>query len=470
MIWPKHFSLIAIIFIFTILFIHFAFFPQFIIPFEILLFGLVAILLFFFGLNYFSKKWSRSSEKTFIRKLFVTSFLFKLVFFASTLLLIFLVDPKSYPYEIGGGVDSYIYHQAASRIADDLFTKELSSELAKLYKERGDFGYPTYLGFLYSIFGNDSIIIRIISLLFSSFTVVLVFKLAKNIYGETVGRFAGILAMLMPALLWFDTFLLKESLMIFLIFLCLYAISEIVLSHKFRFWNIILAVVPIFTLFYFRAVLAWLIIFVAMIYFILNLSNRRVSRPIVFISFMLIVAVLSISVINSGSLDELNKLVDKSSTQLEDELISSTIQRGLSFNSLAIIPFLLLGSIVTPFPSLLYFDAGQLVMVSHFFNELVRNSLYFFAFIGIWISFKKRFKESSLVLLYTLGYIFVLAASGKSFQDRFQLPSLPGIVILISVGMAGGRVYFKYWKVYLIAIGLGIIMWNLFKLKIRGII
>ncbi|MBU1398798.1 MAG: glycosyltransferase family 39 protein, partial [Proteobacteria bacterium] len=455
MIWPKRFSQIALLFIFIVLFIHYAFFPQFIIPFEILFFGIIVTILFFIGLNYFSKKWSRVAEKSFVRKLFVTSFLLKLVFFASTLLLIFLVDPKSYPYEIGGGADSYIYHQAASEVADGLFSHDLSRVLHKWYKERADFGYPTYLGFLYHFFGKDSILIRILSLFFSSLTVVFVFKLAKNIYGEAVGRFAGILTMLMPALLWYDTALLKESVMIFLIFSCLYGISEMVLSRKFRIWNIILAVVPIFLLFYFRAFLAWMIIFVAMIYFILNLSNRRISRPIVFISFMLLVAVLSISVVNSGSLEELNTMVQKSGTQLEDELISSAIQRGLSFNTLGIAPLLLLGSIVTPFPSLLYFDAGQLVMVSHFFNELVRNSLYFFAFLGIWISYKKRFSESSLILLYTLGYIFVLAVSGKSFQDRFQLPSLPGILILISVGLSGGRIHFNIWKFYLIAVGIG---------------
>jgi hypothetical protein len=175
-------------------------------------------------------------------------------------------------------------------------------------------------------------------------------------------------------------------------------------------------------------------------------------------------------VVESGSLDELQLLIKKSETQLEDELVNSALQRGISYNMVLVIPFLLTASIITPFPSLIYFDPGQLTMVSHFFAELVRNSLYFFAFLGILFSYKKRFKESSLLLFYTLGYIAILAYSGKSFQDRFQLPSLPGMLILISAGLAHGQVYFKKWKLYLIVIGVAIVLWNLFKLKIRGML
>jgi hypothetical protein len=220
-----------------------------------------------------------------------------------------------------------------------------------------------------------------------------------------------------------------------------------------------------FLLFFFRAVLAWLIIFATIFYFLLNFSNRKISRSTVFVAFLILIAIISFLVMESGSMDELKLLVKKSGTQLEDELISSAMERGISYNMV-----LFIGSIIMPFPSLLYFNSGQLVMVSHFFNELVRNSLYFFAFLGILFSYKKRFKESSLILLYTLGYILILAVSGRSFQDRFQLPSLPGMLILISAGLGHGRVYFKKWKLYLIGIGIGIILWNLFKLKIRGML
>jgi 4-amino-4-deoxy-L-arabinose transferase-like glycosyltransferase len=392
------------------------------------------------------------------------------IFLISTLLLIYFVDPKSYPYEIGGGVDSRLYHFVACDIADGLFSGHLLRILQNSFKEVADYGYSTYLGFFYHFIGKDPILVRFISIIFSSSTVVLVYMLARNIYNEKVARFAGILTMLMPALLWFDTALLKESVMIFLTFLSLYAISEIVMAGRIKLTYLAMAGTAVFLLFFFRLVLAWLIIFSVIFYFLLNFSNRKISRSTVFIAFLILATVLSFMVVESGSLTELNSLLKQGKTQLEDELVSSALQRGLSYNRVLVTPILLVGSIITPFPSIMYFDSGQLVMVSHFFAELVRNCLYFFAFIGILFSYKKRFKESSLILLYTLGYIFVLAASGKSYQDRFMLPSLPGILILISAGLGHGKVYFKHWKLYLVGIGIAILLWNLFKLSLRGLL
>ena len=80
-----HFNRIALLFVFIVLFVHYIFFPQFIIPFEMLFFGVMVMVLFFTGLHFFTKRWSRSSEKSFTKNLFVTSFLVKLVFFAAVL-------------------------------------------------------------------------------------------------------------------------------------------------------------------------------------------------------------------------------------------------------------------------------------------------------------------------------------------------------------------------------------------------
>lgn len=470
MIWSNRFTKIALTFTFLVIFVNFVLYPQYLMPLGILLFGIVVILLFYVGLNYYSKRWININAKSFKKSLFITSFFIRAIFLICTLLLIYFVDTKSYPYEIGGGEDSKYYHAAASDVADNIFPGDLSKTLQKWYEQKGDFGYPTYLGFLYHFLGKDSILIRFISLLFSSLTVVLIYLLARNIYNEKVARFAGILTMLMPALLWYDTVLLKESVMIFLVFLCLYSISEIVLSGRFKINYIIMASISMFLLFFFRAVMAWLIIFTAIFYFLLNFSNRKISRSTVFVAFLILIMIISFLVLQSGSLDELKTLVKQSETQLENELVYSALSRGVSYNMVLVIPFLFVGAIVTPFPSIMYFDSGQLPMVSHFFNELVRNSLYFFAFIGILFSYKKRFKESSLLLFYTLGYIAILAYSGKSFQDRFQLPSLPGMLILISAGLAHGQVYFKRWKLYLIGMAVAIVLWQLFKLKIRGLL
>jgi len=470
MIWASRHTKKALIFTFIILFIHFALFPTYVLPWELLLFGIGVIVLFFMGLSHYTKRWQDIPAKSFIKSLLITSFFIKIVFFICTMLLINIVDPKSYPFEIGGGQDSVYYHKAGSDIADNLFQTDLQRNLKRWYKEKADYGYPTYVGFIYYLFGKETLIVRLVSILFSSFTVLMIYLLARNIYNEAIGRFAGIIAMVIPVMLWFDTMGVKESLMTFIIVLCLYIESEIIQSRKIHIFKILLLLTSIFILFYFRLFLVGLLSLVTAIFFLLNLSNRKISRATVLVAFLVIVIALYSIFIETNAFDEFKVLMVKSQTQMEDDLIASSVSRGVSFQKSLVIPFIFLGAIITPFPSLFYFNPDQLTMVSHFFNELVRNCLYFFAFLGIWISYKKYFKKSSLIILYTFGYILVLAVANKSFQDRFQFPAFPGMLILISLGFVEGKKYFKYWTLYLFVIGAAIIAWNLFKLSIRGLL
>jgi hypothetical protein len=470
MIWPRKFTQIALVFTFTVLFIHFALFPQYGLPWGLLVFGISVIVLFFNAMTFYTRKWRLFPDKSFVKSLFITSFFIKVVFLACTLLLIIVVDPKSYPFEIGGGDDSRYYDRAGSAIADGMFKTDLQKSLRHFYADKADFGYPTYVGFVYYIFGRETLLLRLLSILFSCFTVVMIYKLARNIYNEEIGRLAGIMAMLIPVMLWFDTMAVKESIMTFLIVLTLYIQSEIIQSRKINIAKILFLATGIFLLFFFRLFLVGLLSLVTAVFFLLNLSNRRISRVTVLAAFLIIIIVLSTIIVESGSLEEFKVLMTQSQTQLEGELENAALGRGVSYQRTLIIPFLLAGAIVTPFPSLLYFDEGQLTMVSHYFNELVRNCLYFFGFLGIWISYKKYFRKSSLVVLYTFGYIFVLAVAGKSFQDRFQFPAFPGMLILIAVGLVQGKKYFSKWPLYLFVIGLAILAWNLFKLSIRGLL
>lgn len=470
MIWPKKFTEIALTFSFVVLFIHFALFPNYVLPWALLLFGAIVIIIFYNAMTFFTIRWRVMPAKSFIKSLFITSFFIKIFFLICTLLLIIIVDPKSFPFEIGGGEDSVYYHKAGSMVADNLFKTDLEKPLKYWYKEKADFGYPTYVGFVYFIFGKYTILLRLISILFSSFTVVMIYKLARNIYNEAIGRFAGIMAMLIPVMLWFDTMAVKESIMVFLIILCLHTQSAIIQSRKINIFRIFILIASIFLLFYFRLFLMGLLSVVTVVFFMLNLSNRKIPRATVLVAFLIIIIAFYAIIVETNAFDEFKVLMVQSQTQLEDELAGAAVGRGVTYQKSLVVPFLLVGSIVTPFPSLLFFNSEQLTMVSHFFNELIRNCLYFFGFLGIWISYKKYFKKSSLIVLFTLGYIFVLTVAGKSFQDRFQFPAFPGMLILIAVGFVEGKKYFRNWTLYLFFVGAAIIMWNLFKLSIRGLL
>jgi hypothetical protein len=79
-----------------------------------------------------------------------------------------------------------------------------------------DMGYPVYLSIIYAISDGSILFARVLKAILSAWTVVLVYKLAVRNFGESVGRMAAILCMLMPNLIFYCGLQLKEIEMVFL--------------------------------------------------------------------------------------------------------------------------------------------------------------------------------------------------------------------------------------------------------------
>ena len=100
-----------------------------------------------------------------------------------------------------------------------------------------------------------------------------------------------------------------------------------------------------------------------------------------------------------------------------------------------------------------------------------RNSLYFFVFLGLYRAVKLRNRETIFILSFSIIYIVILAISGISFQDRFQILSLPFLIVFMSDGIIADHKRKKQqWILYLGFIFLAIFMWNVFKLSNRGLL
>ena len=62
-----------------------------------------------------------------------------------------------------------------------------NGEYSNFYKPTGDFsdtGYPVYLAILYKIFGVHILLIRVIKSIISTYTCLLIYKLAKRNFGN----------------------------------------------------------------------------------------------------------------------------------------------------------------------------------------------------------------------------------------------------------------------------------------------
>lgn len=464
--WPQSFSRKAILLASLLLLGFFLAFPSTIMPIPVLLSGFLIILLFFAFLNYFSVYWLKYQPRLLFQRLFLFSFLSRLIFVGYQYLLTYTFQPDSYPFEINAA-DAWTYHLTALQIRDHLWDNQLSSFLDNLLRDRSDWGYTIYTALIYNIFGPYTLPVRLLNCLWGSLTVVFLAKTAGLLGDLRHARITGILAMLMPSLLWFGGMSLKETLMIFFIVTILYLSTKAVIRKKFNYFDITLIILFTFSLLFFRTVLTILIFISLGFYFFINSARRNSFRTI---SLLLIFVLITGMLINKyGFTSSIEGTYEQSENYFVTKMETKTKMVGnLNYKLTIVSPFIIAGSIITPFPSFLYLEDRQLAIVIHYQNEIIRNFLYYFAFLGIFYLFRHAFKRNALLLVFALGYMFVLTLTGYSFEDRFQLLSLPPLIVFMSFGIIESKaIWLKRWDYYLVLVIIGIIAWNVFKIAIR---
>lgn len=469
--WPVRYTKYALVFTLLLIGFFYLFFGAYVMPIEILLFGFSIVLFFFVGLNKYSRKWSSIPEKIFYKKLFWHSFIYRLIFVGIMYLLTLWLAPDSFPFEINAA-DSWIYHMAGLKVAKNIDNGQFIHVLENTFRSVNDYGHPFYIGLIYYIFGPYTFFVRFFNVIWGSLTVIFIARIARDIYGESAGRLAGIIAMLMPAFLYYGGMHLKETFMIFLIMSVCYNATRIIVSGRFKLLNIAGVIIFSFSFFFYRGFLAPLAILCVSGYFFLNLLKKRKNKVVLVAAFFLFLVIIAKLISSFGFQSDISQTIGEASNRFDIQMQQSTKEtKDISFDKVAVAPFILGGGIILPFPSLLDFEKRQLGMIVRYQNDVVRNIMYFFAFLGAFYAFRKKFKESSLILMFGFGYMAVIAISGVSFQARFQLPSLPFMIILMSAGIyCPTKSKSTKWIVYLIFLFVGIFAWNYFKMNIRGLI
>ncbi|WP_082422402.1 glycosyltransferase family 39 protein [Aquimarina longa] len=469
MYWTKQQSNISISFAISIVVLHILLFPYYIMPLPILFTGLGVIIFFIAGLQYYSQAWSK--KDSFIHRIFVHSFFYRLIAIGLLYLLTLLYDPANLPMEVYAQ-DSWNYHYSGIMVADAIKDgRSIFITLSNFWRSEADYGFSIIIGFFYAVFGKSILVIKICNAILGSITVVRIYQITRISYDERRARLAGIITMLMPPLLWFTGFFLKETFLIFIIVHIAYLINLIIIHKKFRVINSLIVLVLFGAVFYFRVVLAPLLLGCIILQILCyKTTNKNYRLSSIFISILFVIG--SFWVMNVlGMNKHIEAAIEASKDQFGTELSTTSQKRGISYAAAIVSPLLVAGAIITPFPSLLNFEEAQLGIFSHFQNEIIRNCLYFFVFIGLYRAYKHRQRGVLFLGGFSILYILILAISGISFQDRFQILALPFLIIFMADGIV--TTYPKknmYWIRYLSVIFAAILLWNLFKLSNRGLL
>jgi len=113
-------------------------------------------------------------------------------------------------------------------------------------------------------------------------------------------------------------------------------------------------------------------------------------------------------------------------------------------------------------------DNQQLINGGNFTKDV----LAFFLFLSfIFLIKNKKWRDTSMIEVFMIGYLVIIAFSAFAQSERFHLPAMPFYMILAAYGISNlhnkHKKYFNWYIVLLFAI---IVFWNWFKLAGRGLI
>jgi len=450
------------IYIASILVVNVLFFNHF-LPFIWWVFGIVEVTAFFYFVPQLTIAWQRLQHKTFIKKLFWTAFIIRLVwvFFSYW----FYTSQTGQPFEFDVA-DALAYHKVGSELAERGFSAYNSVFWGMAYSDRG---YGTYLGMLYMIFGDGVIVPRIIKAILGSLTVVLIYKLSGRTFNESTGRIAGVIAMLMPNLIYYNGSHLKETEMLFLTMVFFERVDWLFRNKTFSLVNTAIPMMAAVSLFFFRTVLGAAVLFSVATAVIFLPSKVTTTRKRLLLGLW--ISLLLFYFMGSQIATEVQEVWNnRSQNQSESMEWRSKRANGNVYAKYAGASVFAPLIFVIPFPTEVntYQENQQLIHGGNFDKNIIG---FFVMFALFYIITEKRWRDYLLPLSFMIAYLAVIAFSAFAQSERFHQPALPFEIMFAAYGISRlNNKNVKYYNWFTLLLLVIIIGWSWFKLSGREMV
>lgn len=460
---PKYHSKTAIgLYILLIIATQIVFYGNALPVFPMIL-GFIQVVSFFYFTYYFSLKWKNRPAASLIKNILKYSLIIRLIYvFASYFFYLYMTGE---PFEFSAA-DSKAYHETASLYSSMLQNGSLITYL----KESGgisDLGYTVYLSLIYFITGDSIIIARIIKAILSAYTVIFIYKIAYRNFGESAGRLAGIMAMLLPNFIYYSGMHLKETEMVFLTLAFAERADYVIKMSQISLKKILISLLLGFSLFFFRTVLAVAALFA--FFTAITLSKSRYHNFQKRIIMLLVFFVFAALVTSSTIVNEVSRYWGERSTNQENSMNARYSGAGNQFLKYAKTSIFAPVILFAPFPTLLNIPVQQNAML---INGVIftRNVYAFFILLAFFYIYKeKSYRKYLFIITFLLTYLAILAASKFALAERFHLPALPFLVIFASYGITKlNKKNAKFYIPYLVFVFFIVLVWNWIKFKSKG--
>lgn len=442
-------------------------------------FGAIEVLGFFFFANRLSKLWIYLKPIHFTQKLFWTAFFLRSVWVVLSYYLYKKWTGTAFTIDAG---DELFYNEVAQYAAGmmrngnwNIYSniQDYSGDI-----QFSDMGYPIYLTIIYWIFGGSIVVARLIKAILGAWTVVLMYKLASRNFGEQIGRMTAVMCMLMPNLIYYCSFQLKEVEMVFLCILFAERADFLLRKGKLTFMpTAALMLIPA-VMFSVRTALA--AVMVMAFFCALLLSSERIvswGRRALLLTLALVFAGVVLMTSTSIGRDIQQMWQTRGSGQRTNmewravrDVGQGMTQQFAKYAGAAVFAPMIF---TIPFPTMNEVPGQENQKMIHGGN-FVKNIISFFTIASLFILlFSGDWRKYVLPLAILCGYLVVLVFSTFAQSERFHLPILPFSLMFAAYGISKMnevwwiKKYYPYWCALMFVAA---IAWNWFKLAGRGMI
>ena len=476
-LFPKWISRNALIVYFLALIVVSLMYSAYLLPWYYMLSGIVSVLVFFI---YGSKLVRLTSldkmprEKRFEKRIFMIAFFPRIIW----IFLLYTIFKQTYGDAFGFENADATYYDSLGQFVADLIKSgnfHFYDEIAKYSgnPDISDMGYGIYLGLIYMLTDNSIIAVRVLKCLWSSLTVVLLFRLAKRNFGEQTARVAAIFCALWPNFWYYCSAHLKETEMVFLGVLFVEQADQMLRSRQFTAWKVIPILLIAAAMFTVRTPLG-IVALLALVFSVVMSSSRVVSwgKRIVVGGL----AILLIGVTAGNRIQEQSRGLFESVRSGQQETANNwrtERKDGNVFAKYAGASVFAPMIFTLPFPSMVRPFEGQEVQQLLNGGNFIKNILSAFTILAlIMLIMSGRWREHLLPLSFMIGYVVVLTMSSFAHSERFHQPAMPFEFMFAAYGLsiAVTKPKYKRWFTYWCGLMfVAAIAWNWFKVAGRGL-
>lgn len=464
-------------------------------PWYYMLFGVVSVLVFFLYGGTAAKDIAITKirrEKTAEKRFFLIAFVPRVTF---TLLLYYIFISNygnAFGFESGDATyydDLGVYVAGLIKNGNFHFYDNISRWSGN--SDISDMGYGIYVGFIYWLTGSGNaantqfigdiqaastlsiLTLRVLKCVISSFTALLIYRLAKRNFEPQTARMAAIFCALWPNFWYYCSCHLKEVEMVFLGVLFVEQADQMLRSRQFTAWKVIPVLLIAAVIFTFRTPLG-LVALLALIFSVVMSSQKVVSWGKRIIVGFLALALIGVTIGNR--VEEQTKYLLKhaqSDEQAENMSWRAKRENGNEFAKYAGATVFAPMIFTLPFPTIVRPFDGQDVQQLLNGGNFIKNIISVFTILAmIMLLMSGKWREYLLPLSFMLGYLAVLALSSFAQSERFHQPAMPFELMFSAYGLSIAMTKKKYkrWFTYWCALMfVACIAWNWFKLAGRGL-